>query len=239
MGDFINIYCDESCHLENDGINVMGIGGVWCKKDKIREINQRIKDIKIRNSVNPNAEVKWAKVSPAKGQLYTDLVNYFFDDDDLHFRGIIVPNKSVLEHEKYAQTHEDFYYKMYFEMLKQIFLPTSKYNVYVDIKDTNSAKRVKRLQDVCCNSIYDFSHGIIKNIQPVRSHEVQVMQLVDILLGAIVYRNRIFNIEEHRSETKKGIIELIRKKSRYSLTKTTLLKEEKFNILIWEANHGM
>ena len=70
MADYINIYCDESCHLENDGINVMGLGGVWCKENKIREISQRIKDIKIRNGVNPNSEVKWTKVSPAKEQLY-------------------------------------------------------------------------------------------------------------------------------------------------------------------------
>lgn len=239
MSDYINIYCDESCHLENDGINVMGIGGIWCAKDKIKEINQRIKDIKVRNGVSQNAEVKWTKIAPAKEQLYMDLVNYFFDDDDLHFRGLIVPNKAVLEHEKYNQTHEDFYYKMYFEMLKQIFLPTSRYNVYVDIKDTNSSQRIKRLHDVCCNNMYDFSHGIIKNIQPIRSHEVQAMQLVDILLGALVFINRQFDPREHRSEAKKNIIELISKKSGYSLTKTTLLREEKFNIFVWEANHGM
>ena len=239
MGDYINIYCDESCHLKNDGINVMGLGSVWCNKNKIKEVNQRIKDIKIRNGVNPNAEVKWTKISPSKEQLYIDLVNYFFDDDDLHFRGLIVPNKAILEHEKYNQTHEDFYYKMYFEMLKMIFLPISNYNVYVDIKDTNSAKRVKKLQDVCCNDIYDFSHRIINNIQPIRSHEVQAMQLVDILLGALVYKNRIFDESEHRSDTKKKIVELISKKSGYSLTKTTLLREEKFNIFVWEANYGV
>ena len=235
MQDYINIYCDESCHLENDGINVMGLGGVWCSKYKIREINQRIKDIKIRNGVNPTAEVKWTKVSPSKKQLYIDLINYFFDDDDLHFRGLIIPNKSVLNHEKYNQTHEDFYYKMYFEMLKTIFSPSLKYNVYVDIKDTNSAKRTRKLEEVCCNSLYDFSHRIIQNIQPIRSHEVQVMLLIDILLGALVYTNRDFASDVVQSETKKELIELIKKRSGYSLKKTTLLREEKYNIFIWEA----
>ena len=235
MSNYINIYCDESCHLENDGINVMGLGGLWCSKSKIRKINQRIRDIKIRNGVDPNAEVKWTKVSPVKKQLYIDLINYFFDDDDLHFRGLIVPNKSVLNHPKYNQTHEDFYYKMYFEMLKTIFSPTMRYSVYIDIKDTNSATRTRKLEDVCCNNLYDFSHRIIRNIQPIRSNEVQVMQLVDILLGALVYANREFDDSENRSETKKELIELIKKKSNYSLRKSTLLREEKFNIFIWEA----
>ena len=235
MSNSINIYCDESCHLENDGINVMGLGGLWCSKDKVNEINQRIKDIKIRNGVHPDSEVKWTKVSPSKKQLYVDLINYFFDDDDLHFRGLIVPNKSELNHEQFNQTHEDFYYKMYFEMLKTIFLPKSKYYVYLDIKDTNSSKRIKKLEEVCCNNIYDFSHSIIKHIQPIRSHEVQAMQLVDILLGALVFANRAFDPTETRSNAKKELVELIKKKSEYSLTKTTLLREEKFNIFMWEA----
>lgn len=236
MRDFINIYCDESCHLEHDGINVMGLGGLWCSKDKVKEINQRIKDIKIRNGISPTAEVKWTKVAPSKKQLYIDLINYFFDDDDLHFRGLIVPDKSVLDHECHNQTHEDFYYKMYFEMLRMIFLPALKYNVYVDIKDTNSTERASKLEEVCCNSIYDFSHKIIRRIQPIRSNEVQAMQLVDILLGALVYANREFEPSEKRSETKKELVELIRKRSGYALTKTTLLREEKFNIFVWEAN---
>lgn len=39
-------------------------------------------------------EMKWTKISPAKVDLYKDLVNYFFDDDDLHFRGVIIPDKT-------------------------------------------------------------------------------------------------------------------------------------------------
>jgi len=30
MRDTYNIYCDESCHLEHDGIPTMVIGAVWC-----------------------------------------------------------------------------------------------------------------------------------------------------------------------------------------------------------------
>ena len=72
-----NIYCDESCHLEHDGINVMVLGAVWCQQTKLKEVNRRIRDIKVRNGVSPTAEMKWTKLSPAMVQLYTDLVNYF------------------------------------------------------------------------------------------------------------------------------------------------------------------
>lgn len=236
MANIINMYCDESCHLEHDGINVMGLGSVWCSKKKVSEINQRIREIKERNGVSKHSEVKWTKVGPVKKQLYIDLVNYFFDDDDLNFRVLIVPDKTILNHEKYNQTHDTWYYKMYFEMLKAVFSKDYQYNVFVDIKDSHSAERVCRLHDVCCNSIYDFAHETVRMIQPIRSHEVQIMQLADILLGAITYENRIFAETAGKSETKASIIRLIKQRSGYTLTKTTYLRENKFNIFVWRPN---
>ena len=61
------------------------------------------------------------------------------------------------------------------------------------------------------------------------------MQLVDILIGAVMYQNRVFPEEHQQSETKLALIELLREKSGYQLTKSTLLKEEKFNIFVWQA----
>ena len=33
MGDTYNIYCDESCHLRNDGQKAMVLGALWCPLD--------------------------------------------------------------------------------------------------------------------------------------------------------------------------------------------------------------
>lgn len=233
MPTTINMFCDESCHLEHDGINVMGLGAVWCDKKHVREINERIREIKKRNGVSCHSEVKWAKVGPSKKQLYIDLINYFFDNDDLNFRVLIVPDKSILDHSSFSQTHDEWYYKMYFEMLKVIFDSECQYNVYIDIKDSHSSERVKKLHDVCCNDRYDFSHETIQKIQPIRSDEVQLMQIVDILLGAVTYSNRIFPEGFVKSQTKKDLIDLIKLRSKYSLNRTTYLKENKFNIFIW------
>ncbi|MEA4940415.1 MAG: DUF3800 domain-containing protein [Christensenella sp.] len=230
-----NIYCDESCHLEHDHINVMVLGAVWCPKDKVKSINERIRKIKQRNNVNATSEIKWTKVSPAKSQLYSDIIDYFFDDDDLHFRCVVVPNKELLNHQYFRQSHDDWYYKMYFDLLKVIFSPYDSHDVYIDKKDRYSTAKCKKLHEVCCNSKYDFSAKIITKIQPIQSHEVQIMQIVDILTGAMGYHNRKFPENELRSNTKADLIELIKERSNCSLDRTTLLKEEKFNILIWNA----
>ena len=224
MSGEYNLYCDESCHLPNDGNHIMVLGGVWCPKDKSREINDRIREIK--EKYNIGTEMKWVKLSSAKLQAYTELINYFFDDDDLHFRVLIVDNKDKLNHETYHQTHDHWYYKMYFDMIKTILYPNAKYNIYLDIKDTKSKTKVRKLQEILHNSRYTFSKNTIKNIQVIRSHEVEIMQIVDILIGAIAYKLRGFQ----QMEAKNSIIALIEKRSRYQFEQSALYREDKFNI---------
>ena len=124
MSQTFNIYCDESCHLEHDRRQVMVLGAVWCPLEKAHEIAVRLREIKGQYGFPLTFESKWVKVSPAQVQFYLDTMDYFFDDDDLQFRALIVPDKSLLRHDEHNQSHDDFYYKMYFDMLKVILSPT-------------------------------------------------------------------------------------------------------------------
>lgn len=153
MSDTFNVYCDESCHLEKDHQKAMVLGAVWCAFDKTREIAVRLREIKQKHGLSSRFEVKWTKVSPAKTALYLDLIDYFFDDDDLHFRALIVPDKSKLRHDAIpGQDHDAWYYKMYFDMLKVILSPDARYRVYLDIKDTRGAEKICKLHQVLCNN---------------------------------------------------------------------------------------
>ena len=232
MGQIFNIYCDESCYLEHDHQEIMVLGAVWCPLEKVDTIKVRIREIKTRHEMSPDFEVKWTKVSPAKKQFYLDIMDYFFDCDDLHFRGLIVPAKSKLQHEIFGQSHDDWYYKMYFEMLKVILSPQASYRIYLDVKDTRSAVKVKKLHNVLCNNIYDFSRQIIERVQIVRSHEVEILQLADLLIGAISYVNRGLSA----NTGKKSLVIRMQKRSGYNLTRTTLLRENKVNLLNWQAS---
>jgi len=234
MNQIFNIYCDESCHMENDHQNVMVLGAVWCPLEKVREICVRIREIKRNHVMKSDFEIKWTKVSPAKLEFYLNLVDYFFDDDDLHFRALIVPDKSKLRHEDFGQSHDDWYYKMYFDMLKVIFNPECRYRIYLDVKDTRGAAKVKKLHDVLCNNMYDFSREIIERVQIVRSHEVEILQIVDLMIGTISYVNRGLS----DSAAKLALVERIRKRSGYELTRTTLLRENKVNLFRWSASEA-
>lgn len=234
MTTVYNVYCDESGHLERGAPAVMVLGAVWCPLEKTREMTSRIREIAERNGLAPDFEIKWGKVSPAKTRFYLDLVDYFFDDDDLHFRALVVPDKTQLRHEKYGQTHDEWYYKMYFTLLNVIIDPKLRYRIYLDIKDTRSADKVHHLHEVLSNKNYDFNRTIIEHIQNVRSHEVALMQLADLLIGAVSYATR--SLAENAGKV--AIVERIRKRSGYTLTRSTFPRESKVNIFVWEPNWG-
>jgi hypothetical protein len=121
---------------------------------------------------------------------------------------------------------------MYFNVLKLILDPHNRYRIFLDYKDTRSAQRVKNLADVLANSMYDFNRRIVEDIQTVRSHEVQLIQLADLLIGAIGYANRA----PGASVAKTALVERIRERSGYKLTQTTLMREPKLNLLRWNAS---
>src|SRR5579863_9038413 len=79
---------------------------------------------------------------------------------------------------------------MYFTLLKVLLSPHAKYRIYLDIKDTRSSDRIVTLHDVLCNNMLDFSREIIERVQPIRSHEVEQVQLADFLTGVVSYANR-------------------------------------------------
>ncbi len=231
MAGLISIYCDESCHLEHELSNVMAIGAIWCEHSRTKEVTSRIIDIKKRYNLNHEDEVKWNKISSNHYQIYLDLIDYFFDEGSLRFRGVIIPDKSILDHNKYGQSHDEWYYKMFFRLINPIIDPNQEYQISLDYKDILGGQRVRKLQEVLCNSLYDFNHSIIKSIILVKSHHVELIQLVDLIVGALSYNAR--NLDTNAGKIK--IINRIKERSKYNLTKSTLLKEDKFNFLIWDS----
>lgn len=232
MSEPFNIYCDESCHLENDHQKSMVLGAVYCPKDKAREIAVRLREIKKEFGLSRWMEVKWTNVSPAQVDFYRHWIDYFFDDDDLSFRALVVPDKTKLNHQVYSQDHDDWYWKMYFDMLKAVLTEERGYRIYLDIKDTLGGERVQSLHKVLCNNIYDFDRDIVQLVQLVHSHEIEQMQLADLLIGALAYKARGLN----SSAAKLQLIERIKERSGLGLERSTLQRAKKVNLFYWEPD---
>jgi len=223
-----NIYCDESCHLEHDRLNPMVVGALVCPELRTREIAEQLRKLKRDFGLEKPFELKWSQASPRYLPLYKSAVNLFFDDPDLRFRAVII-DKRILRHEDFAQDHDTFYYKMQYTLLNPLISTNHEYCVYLDIKDTRSTGKMAKLHEVLCNEKLDFSKTCITRVQPVRSEQIEQLQLADTLIGAVGYANR-----GGTSADKRELVDLIQRRSAVSLISSTSLGASKVNLLKWQ-----
>ena len=94
-----------------------------------------------------------------------------------------------------------------------------------DYKDINGGKRSKKLEEKLKLTAREKSGVFI-----IQSQESQILQLCDLFIGAIAYKNR--TDIEHKSEIKNFIIEYLESKLSYELIETAPWVE-KFNIFRW------
>ena len=237
----ISIFCDESCHLEHDNQRVMLLGAIWCERDAVRPVSEAIRQLKrthglkASDATSHGFEVKWSKVGPSKIDFYDSLIKLFLDDDRLHFRSLIVPDKGILDHKAFDQTHDDFYYKLYYLLLIRLLKnKNNQSRVYLDIKDTRGAPKVKKLHDFLCAKLHDDDKNVLNRVEQIRSHESELLQLCDLILGAISYYNR----QEVGSEAKLKLIDtLATYKRQYprDLNRTSFFSEQKIDLFYWSA----
>ena len=227
-----NIYCDESCHLKSNNSKYMLIGAIYCPKIKVKEINNYIKKLKENYNLSNNIELKWNKIDKKTENLYLDIIDYFFNNNDLKFR-VMVIDKERLNHKKYNQTENDFYHKAYYEMLKYIINRNNSYNIYPDIKDTNSYYYHQVMLNYLKIKILDTNNEIIKKVQPIKSYEAPILQINDILSGALSYSYRKLS----DNDAKLNIIKKIDSLYPYNLDETSY--SEKFNIFMWKPKNDI
>jgi hypothetical protein len=173
----------------------------------------------VKSKYNLHTEIKWSRLSKSSYPLYSELIDYFFATD-LQYRAIVI-DKSQLKHRDFNQNHDDFYYKMYYQVLIKKISQENNYNIYLDIKDTQSAKKVSGLK-----RYLNAQYVSVKTVQNIRSHESELMQLTDLITGAIAYYLRGLD----KVIAKNKIIEKIQAHSRFPLTKSTPKDTQKFNL---------
>jgi hypothetical protein len=88
-----------------------------------------------------------------------------------------------------------------------------------------------KLHEVLCNNAYDFDRKIIERVQVVASHESDLVQLADLLVGAVSYANRGLS----GNAGKEQLINRLKSRTGLSLLQTTLQKARKVNLLVWKG----
>lgn len=144
--------------------------------------------------------------------------------NDLEFRTVVV-DKSQIDEQRADYSFNDFYFRMYFQLLHTKVDFQNRYNVFLDIKDTCSGEKLEKLKKIMS---YNSSIG---TLQFIPSRESVFIQLADVLMGAINYNLRIQKGDVKGNVIAKlKLIEKIKRHSNISLNTTTPLSRNKFNL---------
>jgi hypothetical protein len=220
------IFCDESNHLLNDKSNLMVNGAIMVPENKVQKYNKHIKYL--RHKYNYHYELKWTKLFSNNFAFYQELIDFFMESD-MRFKATLVLNKQSHKHQEYGYDHNDFYYIAFYYTLRDFINSDifSNYKIYLDYKETRAGEKIKTLKKTL------ETNGLRTNnveVYIINSKESQILQLCDLFIGAIGYRNRM-DIPK-TSQIKNRIIGYLLEK-RLSLQFTSR-DEVKFNLFKWD-----
>lgn len=217
------IYCDESCWealYDKDSHYFAAIGGVWIPAEKRQEAKAYISNLK--DNYGLHGEMKWNHICPRSVEMYKELVNMFFDDEEIRFRAICIKAAEV-NHERFnAGNGELGFYKFYFQLIHHWMLMGNSYQVFVDYKTNGYQHRVQELGAILNNA----STAELTQIQALPSEESVLIQLADVLTGAVA---SAFNTPKSSSAAKQNIRDLIERRLGHGI-KGTSVGETKFNV---------
>lgn len=226
--------------MPNDDSDIMVLGALACPEHKKRQVYDQIREIKRKNGMDSMVEIKWTKTSNSKIKMLEELIDYFFTNEDLSFRGIVARNKKQLDHERYNNGEPDlWYYKMYYLLLDKFCFPNNQYTIFIDVKDTKGGPRVRKLNEVLSNNAYDFKKEAILDIQQVDSSRSDLLQVTDLFIGALAFYHRGFYKNEESSGAKKQVVDKLISYIGDDIRVGTRLLENKFNVFIWNPRGGV
>ncbi len=220
------VYCDETLPdlftSEKPQGRYLMIGSLWLPADMREDVKARIDDLRQRHNVH--GEMKWRKVSPSKVGFYTELIDLFMSFGlDLRFRCIAV-DREAMNLGLHNGDAELGFYKFYYQVLHHWILDQNEYSVFCDLKRNRDRTRLQTLQRVLNNANRT---SVIKDVQSLPSPEVVLLQLCDVLLGAVSAR---INGRTDLGATKEGVIANLERRLNRPRLGPTQKSEEKFNI---------
>ena len=194
------IYCDESCHERltkeperRDGF--FFIGGIWIPVEQRPQLKETIRNL--QNIYETRGELKWNRVCPSRQQLYESIIDTFFESA-ARFRCVAIDCRKV-DLVKYDDSDAELgFYKFYYQLLHHWVNDFNEYSVFVDYKINRVPSRLRTLHEVLTNA--NLSARVVR-VQALNSSDSPLIQLVDVLTGAVGHK-----FHRHAGSTSKAAI---------------------------------
>jgi len=231
----IHLYCDESRHLPHDRESAMLMGSLACPVERIQGYHQELKALRAEHRLSPHFEVKWTKVSPGQQAFYLAVVDWFLSKQDLQFRALILPDKAKTMQRLPEVAQDHLYYRLYYQLLRSQIDPENRYRAFLDIKDTRGRKKLTELKKLLQTDAAETT--CLSQMQHVRSHEIGLMQITDLLLGAVGYARR--ENAGDGSPAKQALVRHLEEKIGYQLTSDSPPGSQQVVISTWHDQDAL
>lgn len=231
MTDF-NLYCDESRHTSDPSHHFAVIGALQCPREEKRRIVHRLHSLMAKHDVR--GEFGWKKLSPNRHDFYFTLLELFAEEPALRFRCLVV-DRTQLDHERFNQGDAELgFYKLYYQMLVHWLQPGNTYHVYLDWQQNAASNRFHDLRTILQTKLSGRAN--VACLEPVSSHTQPLIQLSDLLMGAVGYQWNGLDKRPDASAEKRLFAQTLSTRLGLSLERQTAKNEQKFNIFNWQGS---
>ncbi len=181
----LHLYCDESRHLPHDREPFMLLGLTSCPAEQVRAYHLELRALCRTHSLTDKYEMKWTHVRPGKLAFYQAVLEWFFTKEDLTFRALILPDKTKVFERLPEDSQDMAYYRLYSQLLRSAMEPEASYRAFIDQKDTRGGEKVRELEELMQRHTDESAATTVLGLQQIQSHEARLLQLTDVLMGAV------------------------------------------------------
>jgi len=175
------VFFDETGSINDKANRFFCLGMIKCMQPFF--LDSRIREIREKNRFYD--EIKWNTLSGAKLKVITDIIEAVFDTPGIRFSCIVI-NKDNINFEREFNNDPYKAYQAFTEiLLKQSIGQNEMLTVLADFVTT--PKEIKFEVDVKHNINKALDRLAIGGIHRVDSKGVNIIQIVDLLIGAVSY----------------------------------------------------
>ena len=177
---YYDLYCDESGTDKNN----FHFGAIHCSRSRALIFDKQIQQFRAETGMT--GEMKWTKVSAAMLPAYIKFADIFLDD--LYVTFIVSEITKGHHWRKLASSPDSQFLHAYFHFIEQVTWASARYAIFLD---ETSSKPYKFNSFHYCLNLPDIRWKKQKKYHTFRllsSHQHNIMQLVDVILGALASR---------------------------------------------------
>lgn len=235
----IDFFCDSSSHRN---ARFMVVGGIALRRNRYETIEKTVLDIKEKSGIS--SEMKWSEYrGGAREKAYKDVVDLFYlllEKRQIAFHALIA-EFGEFSHRRGGGNADKSVNKMYFQLalhrICRYYGKRCHIHIYPD-NGADSADLPKFMNGINIHAARKFGceRGCIRSIQQQDSRNHNVMQMVDVIIGAIAAHRNGRHLDPSTKACKRDLCEYILSGSGLQDWSGNSPEEERF-FSIWNFRH--